>query len=477
MPNGFNVSNCGASRGVEVFEQKPGIGFQKNASSTWNDIGIYKVRMGARFGLAGNAYFGYDTVGPSTSRSIDVPSLDKHVLASYASPDYWQGRMGLSLHSMNFTETDRPSSFLSRLKEDGHIPSLSFGYHAGAPYRQTGVSGSLVLGGYDRSRRSDNTLLLSSTQDLLVGIQGITSRLSNGTTTVLQENGIIAVIDSNVPELWLPIEICNNFAAAFNLVYHPESDRYMQTDATQQLLRDQDSTLTLTLGLSVSGGQTISIEMPLPAFDHQASYPIFASPTNYFPLRRAANDTQIALGRAFLQETYISIDWERDVFNISQAMFSATMPKPELVAIEPAKKGKLVLTSEGSSKKISPGLVGGIVVGAIVFLFLLGGFGWCCCRRRRKRKARNQLCTAEAPMQHMNEKSEHSYFAPEVAKETYNCNQVDVELEGRVIGELPAAGPPPHVPQVRHEESYKMGAAELECIEAVYELHSQSAAR
>ncbi|KAJ4988990.1 eukaryotic aspartyl protease [Stagonosporopsis vannaccii] len=473
MPTGFNVSNCGTSRGVEVFNSKAGIGFQKNASSTWEEIGIYKVRMGARYGLAGNAYFGYDTVGPSTSRSVDVPTLERQALASYATPDYWQGRLGLSMYPLNFTDTDRPHSFLSRLKEEGHIPSLSFGYQAGAPYRQTGVTGSLVLGGYDRSRRSDNTLLLSSTQDLLVGVQSISSRLANGTTAILLDSGVVAVIDSNVPELWLPPAVCDNFASAYGLVYHQESDRYIQTEATRQLLQDQDSILTLTLGLSVSGGQTIRIELPLPAFDHQASYPIFASPTNYFPLRRAANDTQITLGRTFLQEVYLSADWERDLFNISQAVFSASMPKPDLVTIEPMRDDTLVLTSEGA-KKLSPGLLGGIIGGAIALLLLLGGLGWWCCRHTRK--AKRQLQAAEAPTPHTDGKPEYSYFAPEVAEKSHTFVQTDAELEGGVVGELPAAYELSRVPETR-KEPYRTNAAELGVAEVIYELPSQSMER
>lgn len=157
LPTEFNVSNCGASRGVEVFNSKAGVGFQKNASSTWKDIGVYNVRMGTKYGLRGNGYIEYDTAGLSISRSTDVLSLEKQLLASYTTLDYWQGR------------TDKPFSFLSRLQTDGYIPSLSFGYQAGAPYRQTGGTGSLVLGGHDRSRRSDNTLQSSSEINLFVG--------------------------------------------------------------------------------------------------------------------------------------------------------------------------------------------------------------------------------------------------------------------------------------------------------------------
>ncbi|KAH6642246.1 aspartic peptidase domain-containing protein [Boeremia exigua] len=475
LPSGFNISNCGASRGVEVFESKPGVGFQRNASSTWDEIGIYKVNMGHKYGLAGNAYFGYDTVGPSTSNAVDVPNLEKQSLGTYSSADYWQGRLGLSLFSMNFTDTDRPHSFLSRLKEEGHIPSLSFGYQVGAPYRQTGVAGSLILGGYDRSRRSDNTLSLSSSQDLLVGVQGISSQYSNGTTTVLLEEGFIAVVDSNVPELWLPSVTCDRIAALFNLTYNEETDRYLQSDVTRRLLQDHKSILSFTLGLSVSGGQTIQIEIPLPAFDHQVSYPIFASPTNYFPLRRAANDSQITLGRTFLQEVYISSDWERDEFNLSQAVFSAPMPKPDIVAIPPKNDDTLIETSNKGSKKPSTALLGGAIGGAIAAVLLLGCLVWYLCQRRRHR-AKTQL-PVEPMARPVDEKAEYSYFAPTVGEKSYAMVHMDAELDGGPIGERPAMCELGGGSVAREKVPHRAEAMELDGVEQVFELPSQTVER
>jgi hypothetical protein len=64
--------------------------------------------------------------------------------------------------------------------------------------------------------------------------------------------------------------------------------------------------LTFMLGNTVDGGQTVSIDLPYNAFDLQADYPIYPNATNYFPLRRASNDTQYTLGRVFLQEAYVN---------------------------------------------------------------------------------------------------------------------------------------------------------------------------
>jgi len=60
--------------------------------------------------------------------------------------------------------------------------------------------------------------------------------------------------------------------------------------------------VTFTVGNTADGGRTTPITLPYAAFDLIANHPIYPNATRYFPLRRAANDTQHTLGRTFLQE-------------------------------------------------------------------------------------------------------------------------------------------------------------------------------
>jgi hypothetical protein len=131
----YNITDCGAQRGVEVFQSHQSLGFQKNASSTWKELGIYRLGLGSDLGLTGNGLFGYDTFGAGTSTSGDTINVENLAIAAYATPDFWVGQLGLSKFPINMSNTE-PHSFLSRLKEEQHIPSLSFGYQAGAPYRK-----------------------------------------------------------------------------------------------------------------------------------------------------------------------------------------------------------------------------------------------------------------------------------------------------------------------------------------------------
>lgn len=69
--------------------------------------------------------------------------------------------------------------------------------------------------------------------------------------------------------------------------------------------------LSFRLGNTVDNtdaGQTIEISLPYKAFDLRAEYPIYNTTMNYFPLRRADNDSQYTLGRSFLQEALSILD-------------------------------------------------------------------------------------------------------------------------------------------------------------------------
>jgi hypothetical protein len=102
-------------------------------------MGTYRVGLGANFGLTGNGKFGNDTVGLGTGAGANAINIDKQAVVAYATSDVWVGQLGLSKWALNMSDTVSPHSFLSRLKEGGYIPSLSFGYQAGAFYRESNI--------------------------------------------------------------------------------------------------------------------------------------------------------------------------------------------------------------------------------------------------------------------------------------------------------------------------------------------------
>jgi hypothetical protein len=354
-----NVSaSCGSSRGAAPFQQRSSPGFQANMSSTWKAIGLYELGMERVHGTNGNGLNGLDSVG------LDNFTTEGLAVTAYASPGFWVGQMGLSRLPVSFSETINSPSLLSALKNEGHIPSLAYGYQAGAAYRKTKVSASLILGGYDLSRSSEPLTVDINTdmfKALTVGLQDIIVTDSlNGTLSMVDNERILAPIDSSIPEIWLPKSVCDRFESAFGLVYHELSGRYVLTDSARDRLQELDPTLTFTIGTNaVTGGNTTVIQLPYAAFDLQAGYPIFTNATNYFPIRRADNESQYAIGRAFLQEAYLGVDFEAGTFNVSAANWDDL--KPEIVTI----LGKDSDTVVAQWRGLSGGAIAGIVTGCV----------------------------------------------------------------------------------------------------------------
>jgi hypothetical protein len=105
-------------------------------------IGLYEVDVNPNLGLSGNAISGYDTVGIGSNSTSNGVFLQQQVLTAYATPNIWVGQLGLGANQVTFHQNERVDSMLVNLKSSGKIPSLSFGYTAGASYR--GSSGRLA---------------------------------------------------------------------------------------------------------------------------------------------------------------------------------------------------------------------------------------------------------------------------------------------------------------------------------------------
>ena len=81
--------------------------------------------------------FGYDTLGVGPVGDIGG-DVDGQVIAALATKDYDVGLLGVTDYPTNFTAFDDPRpSYLSTLKTQSKIPSLSYAYSAGAQYRMS----------------------------------------------------------------------------------------------------------------------------------------------------------------------------------------------------------------------------------------------------------------------------------------------------------------------------------------------------
>ncbi|KAL9030785.1 MAG: hypothetical protein Q9180_006874, partial [Flavoplaca navasiana] len=102
------------------------------------------------------------------------------------------------------------------------------------------------------------------------------------------------------------------------------------------------------------------IELPYAAFDLIAERPLMKNATRYFPLMRAADESQYTLGRTFLQEAYLVADYERRIFSISQCSWKEGVQQDIVPIMSPP------LDRHNDKQPLQGGALAGVIVGSIV---------------------------------------------------------------------------------------------------------------
>jgi hypothetical protein len=426
-----SVAQCDDSRGQL---------FNPNQSTSWS---IERLDNGGLFtlytyyesflNLTGNAYYGFDTLKLGIPGS-GLPSLDHQIIAGIGTNNYWLGSLGLSPIPFNLSSISDPQpSFLSELKTQGFIPSLSWGYTAGASYRQNPVFGSLVLGGYDTSRFAANNFTFAFaadfSRDLTVYLQSV-SYDTIGSSLLLTKS-IPIFINSLVTHLWLPIEVCQRFERAFNLTWSDEAQLYLVDDDNHNRLSSLNPSITFSIGHDSAEDGTVDIVLPYGAFDMSGNPPFVDPPSRYFPLKRAEKADQYTLGRVFLQGAYVVADYERQTFNVSQALFpdASIVSNTTIVAIDSFDAERIDAHGAQRTSKPSAGIIAGAVVGAVlgVVLLVLGVLWWV---RQRKRRRQSGVIVQSSAEKVGGAKEELDGQEPQV-HELENPRHKGTELDGK----------------------------------------------
>ncbi|ESZ97763.1 hypothetical protein SBOR_1845 [Sclerotinia borealis F-4128] len=409
VPNG-----CANSRGGLI---------NNSLSNTSEDRGIFGVNgNGVRFQAdlvySQVADFGLDSIGLGCVSGTIGPTLDNQTIGAIAtaSPFYtyvagilelWliqrRGIFGLGTQPLNFTTIGISStnSYFSSLWSQKLIPSSTWSYTAGAKYRlKAGQYAQLIFGGYDTSRFTPNSasFILSSDvdRDIVVAIQAITYSASP----------TYAFVESTDPNFWLPEAeaACQEFEKPFGLSLDNTTSLYLINSAQYSLLTTTNPQVTFSLANVLTGGNIASIVLLSNAFALLASYPFVPNDTYYFPLGKSANDSQNTLGRAFLQEAYFTVDYERGNFTVSQCTCIDGATTDISTIISPTLTNSTSTpqtspdTNSNSTKHLSVEVICAIeaILVVIIGIGAIGGLYLC---RRHKRP----ISIAEIPLRDIDE--------------------------------------------------------------------------
>jgi hypothetical protein len=189
---------------------------------------------------------------------------------------------------------------------------------------------------------------------------------------VLTTRPITVQIQSFVSQLWLPLEMCQSFEEAFGLEWDSDTDLYLVNQTLHDSLLSRNITVNITVG---NRNSRVTLDFPYSMFDLSLGPLHTTNVSHYFPIRRAANSSQYILGRTFLQRAYITADYDRNIFNLSRAVYSNSTEN-RVFAITPPPNSDVQRIELTTPKKltINGGSIAGITIGTLAFSIMVGIF-------------------------------------------------------------------------------------------------------
>lgn len=133
-----STSECASARGIEVFQSYQPLGFESEKVENWKEVGQFNIPSALDIPRwpddNPNGTYGQASVGLGiTSSNSDV--LDKQIVIETRSQNYFMGSFGLASLPARIGE-GLESPFLVNYENTSIIPSVSYGYTAGAYYRE-----------------------------------------------------------------------------------------------------------------------------------------------------------------------------------------------------------------------------------------------------------------------------------------------------------------------------------------------------
>ncbi|KAN0070433.1 hypothetical protein V8E54_011302 [Elaphomyces granulatus] len=233
-------------------------------------------------------------------------------------------------YTSGVTNTEGGYSVLSRMFEQGLIPSYSYGLHIGSAALD--YVGSLYFGGYDKGRTIGPYTSFTETLSLLdvelnVAIGSLPLGLSpkpNILSTLDGNSNRPVRFLSNKPYLYLPQRLCA--AIADNLpVYFDHSMQYWLWNTSDPMftaLLGSPAYLGFTFPPGPGNNENVTIKVPLTLFNLTLTNPYSTNNASYFPCVSYSESSSILygyLGRAFLQAAFIGHSFNTGIYWLAQA--------------------------------------------------------------------------------------------------------------------------------------------------------------
>lgn len=171
-------------------------------------------------------------------------------------------------------------------------------------------------------------------RDIIITLRSAKST-SNGQDTELLPAPVFFYIDSFIPEMVLPQAACGEFEKAFGLTLDETLGRYLLSPSAHEEFKAKNPNMTFCLPNSQESQRLVSITIPYAELDLTLQKPLFngtANSSTWFPLRRAPSEDTYTLGRAFLQEAYLTVDYNSRTFNVFRPRFPDPL-SPRIIAV------------------------------------------------------------------------------------------------------------------------------------------------
>ncbi|RDA88580.1 hypothetical protein CP532_5856 [Ophiocordyceps camponoti-leonardi (nom. inval.)] len=327
----------------------PGGAYQKENSMAERS-NLFKITGSAQVIMRG-----FVVEGPSVTRSHDdfymgfvsglVPNVSMDLVDSQMMVYPGGGRYPVFAGCLNLGAADGNWSYAISPTDLINSPTIpcSFGMHIGSAVPGSTVGGSLLYGGYDRSRVVGKVLELDGQYEDGVKVTDISIRVVQGKSPfdfrardrlVLAEDGtrpaagITVNIDPCSPYLTLPRTTCGFIAANLPVTYSESLGLYIwNTD---------DSNFTLT-----NGAESLTINIPFQHLNLTLDPPLATKSAPYFPCSNGGiklSGGSYVLGRAFFQDAFLGANWEQRRWWLAQAPGPSSTASPNPTDILPGDK-------------------------------------------------------------------------------------------------------------------------------------------